>query len=75
MDRGGVQAAMSAAVADARIRLRISVHSLRHNSEFRIIPSAFADNRYLRGFSGVSADLTRHNQRLFRKANSSSSGL
>jgi len=30
MDRGGVQAAMSAAVADARIRLRISVHSLRH---------------------------------------------
>jgi site-specific recombinase XerD len=30
MDRGGVQAAMSAAVADARIRLRIGVHSLRH---------------------------------------------
>ena len=28
MDRGGVQAAMSAAVADARIGLRISVHSL-----------------------------------------------
>jgi hypothetical protein len=51
------------------------LHDLRHNSEFRIIPSAFADNRYLRGFSGVSADLTRHNQRLFRKANSSSSGL
>ena len=30
MDRGGVQAAIGAAVADARIRLRISVHSLRH---------------------------------------------
>jgi len=30
MDRGGVQAAMRAAVADARIRLRIGVHSLRH---------------------------------------------
>jgi integrase/recombinase XerD len=30
MDRGGVQSAMSAAVADARIRLRITVHSLRH---------------------------------------------
>lgn len=30
MDRGGVQAAISAAVVDARIRLRIRVHSLRH---------------------------------------------
>jgi site-specific recombinase XerD len=30
MDRGGVQAAMSAAVAAARIRRRISVHRLRH---------------------------------------------
>jgi integrase len=40
MDRGGVQAAMSAAVADARIRLRISVHSLRHYAEYRIMPSS-----------------------------------
>jgi len=39
MDRGGVQAAMSAAVADARIRLRISVHSLRHYSVCRIMPN------------------------------------
>jgi len=30
MVRGRVQAAMIAAVADARIRLHISVHSLRH---------------------------------------------
>jgi integrase/recombinase XerD len=30
MDRGGVQAAMSAAVAETRIGRRISVHSLRH---------------------------------------------
>jgi integrase/recombinase XerD len=37
MDRGGGQAAIGAAVADARIRLRISVHSLRHYSACRII--------------------------------------
>lgn len=30
MDAGGVQAAMRAAVADARIKLHITVHSLRH---------------------------------------------
>ena len=30
MDRGGVQAAMKAAVADCGIRRKISVHSLRH---------------------------------------------
>jgi integrase len=39
MDRGGVQAAIGAAVADARIRLRISVHSLRHYSACRIMPN------------------------------------
>ncbi len=42
MARGGVQAAMSAAVADARIRLRISVHSLRHYAEYRIMPRGIA---------------------------------
>jgi hypothetical protein len=48
---------------------------MRHNSAFRIIPSALANKRYFRWFSGEWADLTRHNQRLFRKARSSSSGL
>jgi integrase len=50
------------------------IHDLRHNSAFRIIPSTLADRQYLRGPSGELADLTRHNQRLFRKVNSSSSG-
>ena len=39
IDRGGVQPAMRAAVADARIRLRIGVHSLRHYSACRIMPN------------------------------------
>jgi integrase/recombinase XerD len=30
MDRGGVQTAMKAVVTERRIRLRITVHSLRH---------------------------------------------
>ncbi len=31
MDRGGVQAAIKAAVADSGIRRKISMHSLRHS--------------------------------------------
>ena len=47
MDLGGVQAAMRAAVAEAGITRRITVHSLRHYSACRIMPNgrlAFLQN-------------------------------
>jgi integrase len=39
MSRGGVQAAIKAAINDCAIRRRITVHSLRHYSACRIMPN------------------------------------
>lgn len=39
MDRGGIQTAMKAAVSECGIQRRITIHSLRHYAEFRIILS------------------------------------
>jgi len=39
MNRGGLQRSFQVIVKDCGIRKRITLHSLRHNAEFRIIPS------------------------------------
>jgi integrase/recombinase XerD len=49
MDRGGVQAAISAAVAETRIQLRISVHSLRHYAELGITDTPSPSRPYSAG--------------------------
>jgi integrase/recombinase XerD len=50
------------------------IHGLRHNAALRIIPSLLIDKRQPRRGSGKTIKSTRHNHRLLRKANSSSSG-
>ena len=39
MDKGSVQKALKSVIKDARIKKLISPHSLRHNPEYRIMPS------------------------------------
>jgi integrase len=39
MDRGGTQKAMKVVVAECGIKKKVSIHSLRHYAEFRIMPS------------------------------------
>jgi site-specific recombinase XerD len=51
MHAGGVQAAMRAAVADCRIRLRITVHSLRHLFSTHMLELG-VDLRELQGILG-----------------------
>jgi len=69
-----IREAFSTACREAGIR-NFTIHDLRHNSASRIIPSPSLASSTDGGIPGALADLTRHNQRLFRKASSSSSGL
>jgi site-specific recombinase XerD len=41
MDRGGAQKVMKMGVAECGIRKEISIHSLRHYAQLRIMPNAF----------------------------------
>src|SRR6201981_2906749 len=49
-------------------RKTLSRHTLRHNSESRIIPSVGPDDAETQRFSGDRPHVDRHNQRLRRKA-------
>ena len=66
------------AFTDAKRRAGVTtvggIHGLRHNSVLPIMPSPLADARQPRGSAGEAVKSTRHNHKLLRKVNSSSSG-
>jgi len=70
----GLQKAFTDAKRRAGVTTVGGIHGLRHNSVLPIMPSPFADARQPRGSAGEAVKSTRHNHKLLRKVNSSSSG-
>jgi integrase len=63
-----LHAACRSAVKAAGLTKRVTIHTLRHNAECRIIPSGGPNGVEIPGIFEVGLHWNRHNQRLLRKA-------